>query len=138
MTHERGRKQRWPRRVVVAAPAFTRAVVHAIRVGLTMAPDVVVVHVTADLAEGDQFRDRAVHQVPGTRVVIVESPYRSLVNPFIRYLETSQSEHPDEVTVNEAFALAHRMHLGSTFKALLNGEPVEVSTTIDVNFTLSQ
>ena len=30
-------------------------------------------------------------------------------------------EHPDEVTVNEAFANAHKMRLGSTFKALLNG-----------------
>jgi hypothetical protein len=30
---------------------------------------------------------------------VVESPYRSLVNPFVRYLETSQAEHLDEVTV---------------------------------------
>lgn len=30
-------------------------------------------------------------------------------------------EHPDEVAVNEAFAAAHKMHPGSTFKALLNG-----------------
>jgi amino acid transporter len=88
-----------PRRVVVAAPAFTRAVVHAIRVGLTMARDVEVVHVTADLDEGERFRDRAEQQMPGSRVVIVESPYRSLVNPFVRYLEVSQTEHPDEVTI---------------------------------------
>lgn len=85
-------------RVVVAAPAFTRAVVQAIRVGLTMARDVDVVHVTADLAEGERFRER-VERVPGAVVVVVESPYRSLVNPFVRYLETSQAENPDEVTV---------------------------------------
>ncbi len=30
-------------------------------------------------------------------------------------------ERPDEVTVNEAFAQAHKMQLGATFKALLNG-----------------
>ncbi|MHB8397716.1 MAG: APC family permease [Candidatus Limnocylindrales bacterium] len=92
-------RARRPRRVVVAAPAFTRAVVHAIRVGQTMAQDVDVVHVTADLEEGERFRDRTEQQVPGSRVVIVESPYRSLVNPFVRYLETSQAEYPDEVTV---------------------------------------
>ena len=92
-------RARRPRRVVVAAPAFTRAVVHAIRVGQTMAQDVDVVHVTADLDEGEQFRVRLEQQVPGSRVVIVESPYRSLVNPFVRYLESSQAEYPDEVTV---------------------------------------
>ncbi|MFI5225120.1 MAG: APC family permease [Candidatus Limnocylindrales bacterium] len=88
-----------PSRVVVAAPAFTRAVVHAIRVGLTMADDVEVVHVTADLEEGERFRERVEGQVLGSRVVLVESPYRSLVNPFIRYLETSQAERPDAVTI---------------------------------------
>ena len=88
-----------PQRVVVAAPAFTRAVVQAIRVGLTMSREVDVVHVTADRAEGERFRERVEQQVSGSTVVVVESPYRSLVNPFVRYLETSQAEHPDEVTV---------------------------------------
>jgi hypothetical protein len=57
------------------------------------------VHVTADLDEGERFLERAEAQIEGARVVIVESPYRSLVNPFVRYLETSQSEHPGQVTV---------------------------------------
>jgi amino acid transporter len=92
-------RARRPRRVVVAAPAFTRAVVHAIRVGQTMAQDVDVVHVTASREDGDHFRARLETQVPGSRLVVVESPYRSLVNPFVRYLEASQAEDPDEVTV---------------------------------------
>ncbi|HTC85400.1 MAG TPA: APC family permease [Candidatus Acidoferrum sp.] len=91
----RGRRPR----VVVAGPAFNRAVVHAIRVGQTMAREVEVVHVTADLEEGERFRQRVQQQVPGTKVVIVESPYRSLVNPFIRFLEVSNGEHIGEVTV---------------------------------------
>jgi hypothetical protein len=88
---------RRPRRVIVAAPAFTRAAVQAIRVGLTMARDVEVVHVTADREEGEQFAERVRQQVPDTVVVTVESRYRSLVNPFVRYLETAQEEHPGEV-----------------------------------------
>jgi hypothetical protein len=88
---------RLPRRVIVAAPAFTRALIQAIRIGLTMARDVEVVHVTADLEEGEQFTERVRQQVPGTVVVTVESRYRSLVNPFVRYLETAQEEHPGEV-----------------------------------------
>ena len=86
-------------RVVVAAPAFTRAVVQAIRVGFTMSRDVEVVHITADLDEGERFRERVELQVSGVVVVTVESPYRSLVNPFVRYLETSQAGRPDEVIV---------------------------------------
>jgi amino acid transporter len=92
-------RARRPRRVVVAAPGFTRAVVHAIRVGQTMAQDVDVVHVTASREDGDRFRARLESQVPGSRLVVVESPYRSLVNPFVRYLEASQAEDPDEVTI---------------------------------------
>ena len=30
---------------------------------------------------------------------MVVSPYRTLVNPFVRYLEASRAEHSDEVTV---------------------------------------
>ena len=84
---------------MVAAPALTRAVVQAIRVGLTMASDVDVVHVTADLAEGERFRERIERQVPNAAVVTVESPYRSLVKPFVRYLQVSQAEHPAGVTI---------------------------------------
>jgi len=86
-------------RVVVAAPAFTRAVVQAIRVGRTMSDDVEVVHVTANREEGDRLRERLDRQVPGTMLTIVESPYRSLVNPFVRYLEISRDTHRDEVTI---------------------------------------
>jgi amino acid transporter len=85
--------------VVVAAPSFSRAVVQAIRVAQTMSRMVEVVHVTADPDEGERFRDRVEAQLEGTRVVIVESPYRTLVNPFLRYLETSRAEHAGAVTV---------------------------------------
>jgi hypothetical protein len=85
--------------VIVAAPAFSRAVVQAIRVGQTMGSTVEVVHVTADRTEGEEFLDRVEQQVPGTNVVVVESPYRTLVNPFIHYLETRHAENPEEVTI---------------------------------------
>ena len=88
-----------PQHVVVAAPAFSRAVVQAIRVAQTMGSTVEVVHVTADRAEGEEFLDRVQEQVPGTEVVVVESPYRTLVNPFVHYLESRRAEDPDEVTI---------------------------------------
>ena len=85
--------------VVVAAPSFSRAVVQAIRVAQTMSSEVEVVHVTGDPGEGEYFLERAGAQLEGARIVIVESPYRTLVNPFIRYLETTIAEHPGDVTI---------------------------------------
>ena len=86
-------------RVVVAAQAMSRAVVQAVKVGETMGEEVQLVHVTLDSAEGERFRERVERQLPGTRVVLVESPYRALVRPFVRYLEMSQAEDPDRLTI---------------------------------------
>jgi amino acid transporter len=86
-------------RVVVAAQAMSRAVVQAVKVGETMGEEVQLVHVTLDPVEGEHFRDRVERQMPGVRVVLVESPYRALVRPFVRYLEVSQQEDPDRLTI---------------------------------------
>jgi amino acid transporter len=86
-------------RVVVVAQAMSRAVVQAVKVGETMGEEVQLVHVTLDPSEGERFRARVEHQLPGVRVVLVESPYRALVRPFVRYLEVSQSEDPDRLTI---------------------------------------
>ena len=45
------------------------------------------------------LRARFEEQVPGVSIVIVESPYRSLVRPFVRYLEVVQEEDPEAVLV---------------------------------------
>jgi amino acid transporter len=86
-------------RIVVAAQSLSRAVVQAVKVGETMGEEVQVVHVTIDPAEGEHFRERFERQLPGVRVVLVDSPFRALVRPFVRYLEISQSEDPDRLTV---------------------------------------
>ena len=85
--------------MVIAAQAMSRAVVQAVKVGQTMAEQIQVVHVTIDPAEGEQFRERIERQLPGVSVVLVDSPYRALVRPFVRYLEVSQGEDPDMLTV---------------------------------------
>ena len=74
-------------RVIVPASDVTRDVVQAIRFGRTMSDDVSAVHVTDDVAAGARIRDRFERQLPGVPLVIVESPYRSLVRPLVRYLE---------------------------------------------------
>ena len=86
-------------RVMVAATSVNRAVVQAVKVAATMSDEVDLVHVTADPEEGEAFRERAEQQLPGVRVVIVESPYRTLVQPFVRYVEVAADEDPERVTI---------------------------------------
>jgi hypothetical protein len=45
------------------------------------------VHVTDDLEKGEELKRRFARQVPEIPFVIIESPFRQLVRPLIRYLE---------------------------------------------------
>jgi len=86
-------------RVIVPAADVTRDVVQAIRFGRTMSDDVTAVHVTDDLEMGEQIRARFERQLPGVPLVIVESPYRSLVPPLVRFLEAAAEGSGDDVVV---------------------------------------
>jgi amino acid transporter len=88
-------------RVIVPVPEVTRDVVQAIKFGRTMSTDVTAVHVTDDLERAEELRARFERQVPGVPFVVVESPYRELVRPLIRYLESAagQAEAADEIVV---------------------------------------
>ena len=87
------------RRVMVAAPSVNRAVVQAVKVAATMSDEIDLIHVTTDPEEGEDFRERAEQQLPSVRVVIVESPYRTLVKPFVRYVEVAADEDPESVMI---------------------------------------
>lgn len=86
-------------RVIVPASDVTRDVVQAIRFGRTMSDDVTAVHVTDDLESGERLRTRFERQLPGVPLVIVESPYRSLVRPLVRFLEDAAQQSGEDVVV---------------------------------------
>jgi amino acid transporter len=88
-----------PRRVFIAALALTRAMIPAIKVARGLSSDVSVVHVAASREEGERVREQFERQVPGVDFVIVESPYRSFVRPFVKYLEVAQAEDSEPVFV---------------------------------------
>ena len=85
--------------MVVPIQDMRRDVIQAIKFGLTMSDEVVAVHVTDDLDAGERLRERFERQVPGVELVIVESPYRELVQPLIRYLEVTADRDPSTVTI---------------------------------------
>ncbi len=91
-----------PRRrqhVIVPVPDVTRDVVQALKFGRTMSDDVTAVHVTDDLVSGEELRVRFERQIPGIRLAIVESPYRQLVRPLVRYLEYVAGQAEDDIVI---------------------------------------
>jgi amino acid transporter len=83
-------------RVVIPVPALTRAVVQAVQFGRSISDDVVAVHVNEDLVAAEEVRTEFERQLPGVPFVIVESPYRAVVAPFVRYLDVTT---PDAETM---------------------------------------
>jgi hypothetical protein len=86
-------------RVIIPVPEVTRDVVQAVKFGRSMSHDVTAVHVTDEVDRGEEIRTRFEQQVPGVPFVIVESPYRQLVQPLIRYLEFTADRIGNDVLV---------------------------------------
>jgi amino acid transporter len=89
-------------RVIVPIPGINRAVVQAVNVGRSIAPDVRAVLISDEPEEAVEIRRRWERQLPDVPLVIVESPYRALVGPLLAYLqvldETSPGDHELPIT----------------------------------------
>jgi hypothetical protein len=83
-------------RAVVPVNGINRAVVQAVTFARTVAQDVRAVYVTEDAADAENMRRRWEQQLPGVPLVIVESPYRAIVEPFIAYLDVLAETWPPD------------------------------------------
>jgi amino acid transporter len=81
-------------RVIVPIPGITRAVVQAVNVGRSIAPDLRAVLISDDLEEAAELRERWERQLPDVPLVIVESPFRALVGPLLAYLQVLDETWP--------------------------------------------
>jgi hypothetical protein len=87
------------RRAVIPVTGVTQDVIQAVRFARSMTKDVTAVFVTDDVATGEEVRSRFGRQLPGIAFVIVDSPYRNLVEPLTRYLEVLAEKDDGVVTV---------------------------------------
>jgi hypothetical protein len=87
------------RRVVIPMAGIQWDVIRAVRFARSITDDVTAVHVTDDTEAAERLRERVERQLPGLAFVVVESPYRDLVEPLIRYLEVTAERETDSVTV---------------------------------------
>jgi amino acid transporter len=86
-------------RVIVPVPGLSRAVVQAVNFGRSISDDVRAVHVTDSAEAAEEMRRSWERHLPGVPLVIVESPYRSLVRPFVAYLDVMAPPEPDTITI---------------------------------------
>jgi len=114
-----------PRRyntVLVPISGVHRAVIEAVRYAKTLSPEVRAVYVNMDPHATEQIRsDWATwgQQVP---LVVLDSPYRSLMEPLLEYLEQVDGERPDDyitVVLPEYLPARWWHHLFHNQRALL-------------------
>jgi amino acid transporter len=78
-------------RVLVLVAGVHRGSLAALAFARTLSPDVTAVHVSIDSNEAQKVREKWSLYGEGTRLVILDSPYRLLVEPIMEYIEKLQT-----------------------------------------------
>jgi amino acid transporter len=108
--------------VIVPIGGLQRAVVKALRYARTLSADVRAVFVELDPAATEALRRQWREWGQGVELVVLESPYRSLMEPLLDYIEDLQETEPSAyVTVILPEFVPHRLwqHLLHNQHALL-------------------
>jgi amino acid transporter len=86
--------------VIVPVGGLTRAVVQALRYGESLSDDVRAIYVDVDSASTEKIKLEWYMWGGRAHLVILESPFRSLMEPLLEYIEEVERERPDDyVTV---------------------------------------
>jgi hypothetical protein len=80
--------------VLVLAPDIHRGVIPALQYARTISDDAKGVHVSIDPTREARVRKRWTQWSRGVPLVILPSPYRSLVEPVITYIDRLQQQEP--------------------------------------------
>ena len=79
--------------VVVLVGQLHRGSFEAVRYARTIARELVAVHVDLGLGKAQAFKDQWQHQLPEIPLVVLESPYRSLIDPVLDFVQAFEIEH---------------------------------------------
>jgi len=86
--------------VLVPISGIQRAVTEALDYARTLSPEVRAVYVGLDPAVTEKLREQWSAWGEGIPLIVLESPYRSLMEPLLEYIEQVSSDSPgDYVTV---------------------------------------
>ena len=82
-------------RVVVPIAGVHRGIVDAIAFARSISDDVTAVYVELEPGAGERVRERWEGWWPGVPLVVVPSPYRSIVGPLLDFLDETDLQHND-------------------------------------------
>jgi hypothetical protein len=81
--------------VVVPLARIDRPALEALAFARSIAAEPLAVHVTNEPHTAEELRKRWPEVGVGAELVIVDSPYRALIGPLVRYLDALQRQDPD-------------------------------------------
>jgi len=83
--------------VLLVVSGLHRGIMPAVKYARSMGDDVRAVYVEIDPPKTATLLDRWHHWVPDVPLVVLESPYRSLVEPLLAYIDDVEKERDDDI-----------------------------------------
>jgi amino acid transporter len=129
--------------VIIPVDEINSAVLRTIAYALSISPHTTAVHVAFSHEEAERLRDEWENAVTDVPLTIVESPYRSLLQPLLAYIDAIERRPDQTITVVLPEFVTHRpwqalLHnrLGPRLKKALQTRPNTI--VIDVPFRLNR
>ena len=85
--------------VLVPVARLDRATLQAVAFARSISPSVKAVHIATTSESAEQFRDRWKRWTRDVDIDVIESPYRSLLQPLLRYIERIDERDDRPITV---------------------------------------
>jgi len=79
-------------RVIIPIANVHQGVLEALQYARSLSSDVTAVHVAIDLDEGKAVREKWERWGDGTRLVVIDSPFRDTIGPLIDYIERIEEQ----------------------------------------------
>lgn len=83
--------------VIIPISGIQRAVLNAIKYAKALSQDVSAVYVCLDPVETEKIKAKWDKQCMGTQLVILESPYRSVIEPLLDYIDEVRNKYQDSI-----------------------------------------
>ena len=85
-------------RVLLLVSSVHRGVLHSLRYASSLSEDITALYIATDPAEAENFKRRWDQWGNGVRLVVIDSPYRQLIEPLIGYINNMAADRqPQEM-----------------------------------------
>ncbi len=124
-------------RVIMPVAGVHRGTLAALRYALSLSDDVTAVHISIDPEEASKVKAKWGVWGEGTRLVVLNSPYRTFLEPLLRYIDEVDTNHnpghvitivvPQFVPKNKLANFLHTRTAESLRKVLLNRKNIVIT-----------